>query len=258
MNLSHAELLRYGVNLALEAGVCGLALRRGLYRRFRLFTLYLLAIVLCEIVRWIPILAYGLRSRGALWAYWGTQGALLVLRGAVVFEICYLLLRAYPGVWKLAKDFLMLVALGLGTTAFLAPKQEGPHVAGVILTAERGLELAIVGLLVMALAFCRYYRIPVDRLTGMVALGLGLYSTIQIVNNSFLTYRIVDYFRWWAEIRLDSYALASLTWLAVLWRPLPAPRRAPALLDPGIYSSMAPKVTGRLRDLNARLEEILK
>jgi hypothetical protein len=238
--------------------VCGLALRRGLYHRLRLFTVYLCAIVVTEAIRWTPILLYGLHSSQMFWAYWGTQFILIVLRGAVVFEIAAETLRPYPGVWRMCKGGLCTAALVLAATAFIEPEQRGSYVLRVVMTGERGMEFAIVGILLVALVFCRYYRIPVDRLHGLVALGLGLYSAIQLANNTFFNHWLLAYEFAWKEVRMDSFALATLIWVAALWKPLPDAQRAPKLLDGGIYSTVTPIVNIRLRELNARLEEMLR
>jgi hypothetical protein len=252
------EYFRFWVAIALEVGVCGLALRRGLYHRLRLFAVYLCAIVVAEVLRWVPILLYSLKSRQAFWAYWATQLILILLRGAVVFEIAGQILRPYAGVWRICKEGLCAVALVLVATALVPPEQQGPYALRVIMAAERGMELAIVGFLLVALVVCRYYHIPVDRLLGLAALGLGLYSAIQVANNTFLNHWFQAYDAVWREIRLDSFMLATLIWVAALWKPLPDAQCAPKLLDAEVYSTLAPVVNVRLRELNARLEGMRK
>jgi hypothetical protein len=56
MHLTLIDLLRSGGATAVGAGVCGLALWRGLYKRFRLFTLYFGVLLGSEAIRWIPLL----------------------------------------------------------------------------------------------------------------------------------------------------------------------------------------------------------
>jgi hypothetical protein len=158
----------------------------------------------------------------------------------------------------MCKGGLCAAALVLATTALIPPEEQGPDVQRVIMTAERGMELAIVGILLVALIFCRYYRIPVNRLNGLVALGLGLYSVIQVANNTFLNHWLQAYDPVWREIRADSFVLATLIWGAALWKPLPDAHGMPKLLDAEVYSRLAPAVNVRLRELNARLEEMLR
>jgi hypothetical protein len=258
MDFTPIELLRYGGAIVLEAGVFGLALRRGLYRRFRLFPVYFGALVVFEIARWMPILRWGLASKQAFWTYWATQIVLVVLRGAVVFEICHYVLGPYRGIWRFCRVILVSVAGLVVITALFTSEQRGPFGVRVGLAAERGLELAILGVLLFALAFCRYYRIPVDRLSGLLALGIGFFAAIQVINNTFVNHWLAAYHPIWREIRVDSFLVPLGIWIAALWKPLPAREQAPAMLDPVVYATMTPVVSIRLRELNARLEEIMK
>ena len=238
--------------------MAGLALHRGLYHRFRLFTIYLCALAPCEIIRWVPILTTGLRSQETLWTYWITQLILILLRAGVAFEIVYYMLGPYRGVWKFCRVILILGVSFVVITALFTAESRGQYVTRTILTAERGMELAILGLILFALAFCRYYRVPVDLLSGMVALGIGLYSAVQVANNTFLNHWLARYLPYWGEIRTDSFDIVSLIWLAALWKPLPVPKKTPVLLDPDVYEVVTPQVNTRLRQLNARLEDMLK
>jgi hypothetical protein len=54
--------------------------------------------------------------------------------------------------------------------------------------------------------------------------------------------------------------LAEGIWIAAiaLWKPLQERQRPPVLLDSEVYSEMTVVVRVRLRELNARLEEILR
>ena len=258
MVITPVELLQYGGGIALEAGVCVLALHRGLYGRFRLFTIYLCALVPCDIVRWIPILTSGVNSPAAFWTYWITQFVMALLRAAVVVEICYHLLGPYPGVWRLCRAVLIFVATLIVSTAVLTGEARGPWIARAILTAERGMELAVLGTVLFALAFCRYYRIRVNFVDGVVALGLGLYSAIQVANNTFLNHWLAHYLRHWEIVRVQGFNIVLVVWLVALWRPLPAPDAAPVLLGREDYTELTSQVSFRLRQLNARLEGMLK
>jgi hypothetical protein len=257
MHFTPFELLRYGGAIALEAGVFGLALYRGLQRRFRLFAVYFGVLLVTEIARWVPIFLWGLASKQAFWTYWVTQILLIGFRGAFVFEICHYVLSPYRGVWSLCKAILASVAGLVVVSALLTPEQGTPYVVRVGL-AERGLELAILAVLLFALVFCRYYRIPVDRLSGLLGFGVGLFAAVQVINDTFVSHWFRAYHPIWREIRLDAFLVTLVIWLAALWKPLPVRAQAPVMLDAGVYSAITPQLTDRLRQLNARLEETLK
>jgi hypothetical protein len=258
MAIAQVEFLRYGGGIALEAGVCGLALHRGLYGRFRLFTIYLCALIPCDIIRWIPILTLGLQSQAAFWTYWITQALLMLLRAAAIVELCHYVLGPYPGVWRLCRAVLISISAIIVSTAVLTVEPRGPWITRAILTTERGMELAILGTVLFALVFCRYYRISVGFVNGFLALGFGLYSAIQVANNTFLNHWLEHYLRYWGEVRVQGFNIVLLIWMGALWKPLPAAERAPLLLDPRVYAELTPQVSIRLRQLNSRLEEMLK
>lgn len=258
MHLTPFEVFRYSGAIALEAGVFALAVHRRLHRRLSLFLPYFGALLASEIARWVPIFIWGLASKQAFWTYWTTQTVLIVLRGSIVFEICRYVLAPYTGVWRLTRGILIFVAGLVIVSALFTSEQQGPYPVRIGIAAERGLELAILGVLLFALAFCRYYRVPVDRPSGLLALGIGLFAAIQVVNNTFFTHWFKAYSPYWAEIRVDAYLFTLAIWIAALWRPLPAREERPVMLEPATYSKLTPEISVRLRELNARLEEMTK
>ncbi|MGH9683429.1 MAG: hypothetical protein ACRD4S_07445 [Candidatus Acidiferrales bacterium] len=257
MHLSSVDILRYGIGIGIEAGLCLLALHRGLQRRLRLFTIYLCAVFACDAIRWLPIIAWGLPSRETLWTYWITQSIMILLRGAAVVDLARYVLKPYTGIWILCKTILAAVGGALSATAVIGAWQESSRVIRMIVAADRGLELAILGLLLFALAFCRYYRVPVNRFAGLIAIGIGFYAAIQVANNTLVGHWLA-YLQTWEAVRDNSYFISILFWVAALWRPLPDGLVSPALLDQRVYGQMIPVVSTRLRELNARIAEALK
>ncbi len=252
---SHSVLL--GVTSSLLAVlVCSIALWRRLYLRLPLFTAYLVLLAGRDALAWWFYLDLGYTSRAASYYYWITQGILVTARAAAVAEIAWRALREYRGVWALAWRVLLIIALFLLLQATLDARGSRAWISPLILTAERGLELAAVGILVLLLAICRYYGIQLEPVQKMIALGLGFYSAIQVLNNSVL--RVTHYFPMWNEIRIISFQVALVIWLLALLRPLPKAVPAPALLSQSVYDELSPQVNQRLRVLNQRLLEILK
>jgi hypothetical protein len=264
MGFTPFQLLHWSAGLLLEFMLCLVAIRRGLFRRLPFFTSYLVLVVSLELARWVSYDLTGANSREFFVTYWGTQTILLLARGAVIGEICWSLLRPYRGVWKVARGFLLAVAGFLVLAATLNAHANGYRVSSLkggfslILTAERGLEFAVVGILLLGLAFCRYYGIRIPFPVALIALGLGFYSTVQIANNAFLNPWLRGYFSWWSQIRVFSFNVATVMWYLGVRKPLREPTQAPALLNPSVYDEVAPQMTLRLRQLNARLGEMLK
>jgi hypothetical protein len=258
MHLSVLDYVHWGVGTAFEVLVCSLAFRHGLFRRLPFFTVYLSLLVAREAIWFAAYHLLDPSSPAVLALYWIMQAILLVARGAVIAEICWRLLAAYRGIWRICRSFLLVIAGILIATAAVAAHRKGPDLARIVLTAERGLELAIVSILLFALGFCRHYEIRIERPIPLVTLGLVLYSAVQVANDTFFQGSHGDYFVFWSALRHVSFDLALAAWFVALWKPLPAPQPAPILLEPGVYDGIAPQVNSQLRELNSRLLEMLK
>ncbi|MBI3669763.1 MAG: hypothetical protein HY237_08300 [Acidobacteria bacterium] len=242
----------------LELLAATLAIRHGLFRRLPVFTGYLFLVVAHEIGWWAIVHSSGYASPPAFYFYWVSQALLLSARALAIAELCQSILRPYRGVWALAWRILLVTASGLLSYAAWASFGNRAWITLFILTAQRGLELAAVAILITLMLISRYYGIQVQPLQRLIALGLGFYSAVQILNNSFMREFLGHYFDWWNWVRASSFQVALVLWLLALRKPLPATAPAPALLPQEIYDDLTPQVSYRLRALNDRLLEMLK
>lgn len=258
MGLSLIDKLEWGMAVLLEVTVFFIALRRRLYQRHPLFTSYLGLIVGCEGAMWLAYTLTGFRSSFSLYAYWTLQSLLLLCRGATVYEICQVLLAPFAGIWRLSRGLLLAISIALALTAVFAASQSGPRISAIVSTAGRGLELAIVSILLFGLAFSRYYQVKIPRYLVWICLGFGFYSAVQVVNNTFLRHYLLGYFPVWRYVTPFSFDISTVIWGFALWKPLPVLSLVPATLSPGAYEVIAPQMTSRLRELNARLLEMWK
>ncbi len=243
--------------LILEGLVCILAIRRGLFGRLPTFTTYLVLVLARDLWGFWLSRQLDYRSAVLLHAYWGTQAIVLLARGVAIGEICRRSLQPYRGVWALAWRLLVLGASILLLHAAWVAWEKSAWFGSFVLSAERGLELAAVVVLVLLLTIWRYYDIRVEPILAMVALGLGLYSAVQVANNSFMGDWLTKYFHWWDAVRVVSFQVAVVVWCLALRKPLPALRPRPVLLEQRVYDELAPQVSYRLRELNDRLREML-
>lgn len=258
MGLSFIDKFQWAVAAVLEVGVFSLALRHRLVERQPFFTIYLGLLIFVEAVMAIVYPTFGIRSYIYFYIAWGFQALLVLSRGTSVYEVCKVLIAPFAGVWKLCRSVLLLISGVLVLTAIFAASQSGPRLSAIISTAERGLELAIVGVLLSGLAFCRYYRIHIDRYIAWLGLGFGFYSAVQVVNSTFLQRYALSYFPLWNQLAIFSFNIATVLWCFALWKPLPARKLSAATLRPGTYETIAPQVSMRLRELNTRLLEMWK
>jgi hypothetical protein len=257
VSLSFLDSLHWGLSALIEAVVFVLAIRRGLFDRLPVFVAYLFVLLVNEATTAAVYALTGLTSRASFLTAWTLQGVLVTLRALVIYEICRSLLSAHAGVWRLCRPILIGVAVVLGATAGTVAARNTYFLEEFILTAGRGLELIVLGILIFGLIFCRYYGLTIERYLAWIALGLGSYSAVQVANNTMLEHWL-QYFPLWNDLRNFSFNIAVVFWIVALWRPLPAKRPAAVLLGSGEYAELAPPVTARLRELNSRLLEMWK
>ncbi len=258
MHLTLGEYLLWAAGLLLDVLVCALALRRRLYLRLPMFTSYLALLVTRTFILWWFYLDPGYNSHVTFYYFWVTQGILLAARAAAIAEIAWRALRGYRGIWALGWRLLGGVALLLLVHAALDARGNSAWIATFLVAAERDLELAVVGVLVLLLAICRYYSIRLEPVQRMVAFGMGFYSALQVFNNSVLQVWLPGYFQVWNDIRMVSFQVALVMWIVALWRPLPVVMPAPTLLPQTVYDELSPQMNYRLRVLNQRLLELLR
>jgi hypothetical protein len=257
MSLEWHSLIRPLAGSAFDVAVAIVAIRRHLFKRLPVFTVYLASVAIVDLIRFFSQTFAGNASWTYFYAYWGTHVPLLVLRGLVVAEICGIAFRQHVGVWKMCRIVLGVVAVVLCSHAVVAAWNNQNHIRTFITSADRGLELAILVTLVLALGFMRYYLIEVDRLIALVSAGLIFYSAVQVINNEF-------FFTWkafypiYSAIVVNSFLISMLIWLVAVWKPLPAPAPARVMLDSRAYGEMMPEMNLRLRQLNDRLLELLR
>lgn len=256
--ISPLDAWLWAVGTSLEAGIFTLALYRGLYRRLPIFTTYLGLVVLREALQWWMLQRMSPASRPYFYLYWLSQAVLHTARGLVVAELCYRVVRPYRGVWMLARILLLLTAATL--LVFAAMESAGAAVSmdRFIPATEQGLEFAVVGSLLALLGVCRYYGLPLDRITHAVALGLTLYSILTIVNNSMVLKSILAHFWLWTVLRRVSFQAALLVWVWPLLQPLAEREPLPVMASAGIYQELAPELSERMRQLNNRLLQFLQ
>jgi hypothetical protein len=239
-----------------EMLLCVILIQRGAHRRLPILVVYAVAVLLMDVVRHAVRWRFGFSSPAYFNVYWSAQLVLMALRGGLVAELCLYVLGPYRGVWKFCRDILLVLAAILVVVACLESRHEINRLPFFALNLERGLEFAIGGSLLSALLFCRFYGIAVDKFAEKIAIGLCIYSLVQVANNIYFTSWLVTKSSM-QEIRFFAFAMMQLVWISALWKPIAAKQSAPALLGAAQYDAVSFQVIGRLRELNARLEELL-
>lgn len=241
---------------SVEAGILVLALQRKLTQRLPLFVLYLAALVAFELFFFSIYGTVGFAWAPYFYTFWSAQALFILLRALVVYEVCRSILSPLAGVWRLVRPILFMVGSVLLLAMLISMSGSPLSIKTAIPLGQRGLEVAIAGLLISGLAFCRYYHVEVENYLAWIALGLGFHSVVQATDSTLLPW--LSSFSAWAMLSHASFDIALLMWLVALRKPLPAQQPARALWAHGEYEALSPQVTAQLRALNTRLLEIWK
>jgi len=256
VNLPVLSIVHWAAVAAFETAILILALRRKLVQRLPFFLAYLAVLVIGDLGTVGIYEVFGFRSKTSFYTFWILQGIFILLRAAVVYEVCRSILSPLKGVWRLVKPLLLVIGAVLLVTMLISAKGGSFDVETAIPLGQRGLEVTIAGLLISGLAFCRYYRVQIENYVAWIALGLGFHSIIQATDNTFLPW--LNHFALWAGLSHASFDIALIMWVIALWSPLPAVQRSQTLLAPDEYERLSPQVTAQLRQLNTRLLEMWK
>jgi hypothetical protein len=258
MHLSLVENILWAFGTALKVLLCILVFYRHLYRRLPFFSIYV-ALLIAEVgVVWSAYRVWAYGSRFAWYVYWYSVGALLLARGSVVAELCAASLRNYPAIWSLVRNLLLFVAVVVLACAVIAAYQNKTPVSAFVLTAERGLEISILIILVAMLGFGVSYDVALCPLERNIVLGLGVYSTFQVLNDSFVDQWMTPHFHWWNSARVIAFDAALLLWLVPLRKPLPAPAHPHVLLNEEVARHLLRQLLARMREVIEELKRLSK
>ncbi len=272
MHLNHLNYAIWVVTSALEVLVCALAYRNGLRRRLPFFTAYLSLMVAATGSLWVIYHVFGFGSWTAYDAAWIARAILLAAWGLAIGELCFRLLRAYPGIWALAWRILLAVSFLFLFHAAYESAARPYRLDTFVLALERDLELMATGVLISLLLIGRYYTLEMDSLERSIAIGLCVYSVARVITTAmmfqaaethlpgWLGYRAwLDHAQtWWNSAPGLALGGVLLLWAVALRKPIPAVGLAAVLLPASAYRELSPAVNFRLRTFNARLLELLK
>lgn len=250
--------VRWILGLCLNIVVVIFALRSGLFKRLPVFTAYLFVVAACDLVASSFQVIFAFSSAPVFYGYWTSQAIMMGMRAAAVGEICFRILSPYKGIWRLCRVFLAGVAVALVVSAAYSAGGTQHSLTVFITLLQRGLELAIVGTLAFALVFAKYYELKIERFMALIAAGLIFYSAVQIGNGQFMSGLKGSYAEVYNDLTLIAFNVASLIWLAAVWKPVPAMAVEQRRVDGEAFGVPGPQVNARLRELNTRLSEILR
>jgi hypothetical protein len=258
VNLSPLQNFLWIVGTALKLVLCALVFARGLHRRLPLFSLYVALVVLDDVaLRW-TYHHFGYTSPAAKHEYWLSLGVVLFARILAVAELCWRGQRNSPAVWLITRRMLAILAFAMLVYAVIAAASNSSPAITFLLTVERGLDLGIAVILVALLRLGLRYGVWLGEVERKVLLGFSVYSTFQIVNNTFMRQWMMRYFHWWVSASVVSFEVALLIWIAPLLRPLPPPAPPPTLFSEEESVTMLKQVLEHMRRIAEEMKRIAR
>lgn len=232
-------------------------LRRRIFTKLSFLAVYVVLYIFRDIpLIWLTHSAL-ITTRFVFFFYHISSFSLYFVRLFILYEICWRVLRAYGAVWHYAWRVLAILSAGFFFWMAASARLHFGHPKALILTASRQFSIMQAVLLLLILAIGIYYQISISRFFKLVLIGSCVYSAVEITNSAYgMLVRTVTY-SFFDVVQRVFFLLMLTIWLWAIWRwsDVDMPSRAP--IDQAIYDDYAPKVHGRLRELNGRLARML-
>jgi hypothetical protein len=213
---------------AIQLCVLVVMFRRGLHREYPYFFNYTMLRVLSDLILFI---VYRQSYTLYYFSYWLSAALSALISFAVLYEIFQQAFRPYEALRDLGvilfrwSALVILLVAGMWAVTSGHPAQEG-SITNAILLAERSVRLMQCGLVFFLLLFSEYLGISRRSLLFGIALGFGLFASVNMLVASGLSHAgvvHVSVLRW---ISSGAYSLSALIWLGYVAL---APERSSAL-----------------------------
>lgn len=255
-SLSMGQIVAWAGSVLAQLYLVYLIARNRIWQNFPVFSSYF---SINFILGLLIAISYIVRGTEKSWTiYWALQVITFTLRVLVSVELWRKTLSAYPGIWSVAWKLLAIVGISGLVRAGYVTLALVPSLNRFYFSAQRHLEFASVATLLVFLLFCRYYEILLEPATKAITIGLCVFTTVQVLNGSFVNRWMSGYVDIWRWVTVASFDCGLVIWWWGLRVPLPAPVKPPDLYPPETYAEVSPQLNERLRLLNKRLEELLK
>jgi hypothetical protein len=187
---------------------------------------------------------------------WGSQAVVITMRFLAACEMARRILARYADIWALAQRVLLIVAATvLVYTAVFSEKR----LSMMILTVDRGVELAIASFIVALLLFARYYMLEINPLDRALSIGFCLYSCFYVINDSLLEKWMEPYVGFWDFMDIITFLACLLIWIQAVRVYVPARVSVrPQTVPCDLYGTLSTEVNIRLRLLNDQLAQLLR
>lgn len=232
--MSLARFAYYALWIAPAVGLTLMAvimMCRKLYRELPFFFAYCVFSVLRSLVLFLILHWQG---EAYFYGYWTAEALSAALGFGVIHEVFSRVFERYQAIqglgvllFRWAAAVLVLVAV---VAAAASPGSDESRLMASVLVLERSVHVIQVGLLLLLFAFSAYFRLSWRHYVFGIALGFGLFASVQLVAVAMRAHvgLISDYS--WGFVKLASYNCAVVVWITYLLMPQPAEATAPPQL----------------------------
>jgi len=222
------------LGLVLVAIVLWRGSRQSLLRHYPFFYSYLGYVFALHI---LALWGAQLRLPGYALVFWWGSAVAALLRFFVVWEVFRQSFSPLQPIRQIAGQAAAFLVTGLAVAVFLGSDKLSSlyRAESFFPDLERKLGLIQASLLLTCLFLARYYAIPLGRNIWGLALGLGIYLSISVMNFSAL--ELIDSFLpFWRYIRPLSFIGMAGLWTWALWSyaPNPQPTASPEVERHGL------------------------
>jgi hypothetical protein len=242
-----------GLFFCLELALVPLVLGRRFRGQLVSFTAFIILLAARDTVSWIFVPSSLRNSVAWFDIYWTTEFILSAMYLVVIAEIAKRSLSGYPSIWRPASTLLSAVALGLVSWTVASTLPLFGHRRLFVMVGDRCLVLTITILVLLLMAIDAYYRLKLPSLYRLVLVGIGIYSSVEVVANQFQIQSRVVGFWIWGEMRVLSFGAATIVWIYAIWRWAGPSARQAELIPQSKYEALSPKIHDRLREAIRKL-----
>lgn len=242
---------------SVEIGLLVYLLRRKLQATHPAFISYISVAITQSALAAFVYWRWGMQTAIASNVIWSSQGIVICFRFWTVLETAARILSGYQGIWALAKRLLWATGIcTVGYSLFISKKQ----INSLVLSLDRGVELAIAAFLVAMLLFVRYYHLPIRPLDRALALGLGLYSCFYVINDSLFEQYLNSYLSLWGYLDVLTFLASLLIWVYAVRAYSNAAAAIPEAqpIPAGVYEKFSPELNYRLKHLNDQISHLFQ
>jgi hypothetical protein len=245
----------YGLSLSLFA----LVLWRNLRRYLPVFTVFVLSFVTRDVAMLFFISRPFYRTPAWYYIFWSSEFIISAMYLFMIAEVARLFLRDYPSIWRSASRLLAVVGIALTAWTVYSTMRFFGRPRLFFSVGDQRLTLTAAILILLLMAIGSYYRLKLHPLYRLVLIGIGIYTSLQVVTNQIeIQNRLAYSTALWDFLRRGSFGVSELVWIYAVWRwAAPAlPERHSELIPQSKYDHLSPQVHNRLQDVIQKLASI--